>query len=149
MNIKTLRMVYFSYFHSILKYGIIFWGNSTNNVRVFKLQKKVTRFISGVGPRVSRRNLFKKLDILPLSCEYILSFMLFVIGNQNRFCSGLEVHGLNIRSQNQIYLPVPNLSVFQNGTMCTGVRLFNTLPMAIQNLRKGRISFKNKFFYTL
>jgi hypothetical protein len=31
------------------------------------------------------------LDILPLSCEYILSFMLFVIDNQTQFCSGLEV----------------------------------------------------------
>jgi hypothetical protein len=39
MSTETLRMVYFSYFHSILKYGIIFWGNSTNNSRVFKLQK--------------------------------------------------------------------------------------------------------------
>jgi hypothetical protein len=40
MSTKTLRMVYFSYFHSILKYRIIFWGNSTNNSAVFKLQKK-------------------------------------------------------------------------------------------------------------
>ena len=40
MSKKILRMVYFSYFHSIIKYGIIFGGNSTNNVRVFKLQKK-------------------------------------------------------------------------------------------------------------
>jgi hypothetical protein len=94
----------------------------------------------------SCRNLFKKLDILPLSCEYILSLMLFVIDNLNKFCSGLEVHGLNIRSRNQLYLPISNLSVFQNGTMCTGIRLFNRLPMTIQNLRKDRISFKNKLF---
>ena len=25
---EILRMVYFSYFHSIMSYGIIFWGNS-------------------------------------------------------------------------------------------------------------------------
>jgi hypothetical protein len=73
MSLKTLRMVYFSYFHSIIKYGIIFWGNSANISRVFKLQKKVIRIISGVGPRDSCRCIFKKLDILPLSCEYILS----------------------------------------------------------------------------
>jgi hypothetical protein len=34
-------VVYFSYFHSIIKYGIVFWGNSTNDSRVFKLQKRV------------------------------------------------------------------------------------------------------------
>jgi hypothetical protein len=26
MSLKTLRMVYFSFFQSIIKYGIIFWG---------------------------------------------------------------------------------------------------------------------------
>jgi len=28
MSQDTLRIIYFSYFHSILSYGIIFWGNS-------------------------------------------------------------------------------------------------------------------------
>jgi hypothetical protein len=92
-------------------------------------------------PRDSCRSLFKKLDILPLSCEYIFSFMLFVIDNQNKFCSGLEVHGLNTRSRNHLYLPTSNL--FQKGTMCTGTRLFNSLLRTIQSLRKDRISFKN------
>jgi hypothetical protein len=105
------------------------------------------RIMSEVGRRYSCRNLFKKFDILPLSCEYILSFMLFVIDNQNTFCSGLEVHGLNIRSQNQLYLSILNLSVFQNGIMDTGIRLFNRLPMTIQNLRKH--SFTNKLFLYL
>jgi hypothetical protein len=109
----------------------------------------VIRIISGVGPRDSCRNLFKKLDILPLSSECILSLMLFVIDNQNRFCSGLEVHCLNIRSRNQLYLSNSNLSVFQNGTMCTSIRLFNRMPMTIQNLTKDRISFKNKLFLYL
>jgi hypothetical protein len=50
-------MVYFSYFHSVIKYGIIFWGNLANISRVFKLQKKVIRIISGVGCRDSCRGL--------------------------------------------------------------------------------------------
>ena len=33
-------MIYFAYFHSIMSYGIIFWGNSTDNDVIFKLQKK-------------------------------------------------------------------------------------------------------------
>jgi hypothetical protein len=143
MNTKTLLMVYFSYFHSILKYGIIFCGNSTNYSRVFKLQiKKLITIIFGVNlePHVG-------IFLRNLSCEYILSLVLFVIDNQNNFCSGLEVHGLNIRSQNQLYLPILNLSVFQNGTMCTSIRLYNRQPMNVQNLRKDRSSFKNKFFF--
>jgi hypothetical protein len=26
---ETLKVVYFAYFHSIVSYGIIFWGNAT------------------------------------------------------------------------------------------------------------------------
>jgi hypothetical protein len=35
MSSETLRMVYFSYFHSLIKYGIIFWGNFTNILQSF------------------------------------------------------------------------------------------------------------------
>jgi hypothetical protein len=30
-SLTTLKMVYFAYFHSIMEYGIIFWGNSTES----------------------------------------------------------------------------------------------------------------------
>jgi hypothetical protein len=85
LSFEMLRMVYLAYFHSILRYGIVFWGNSTNASKVFKLQKKAIRIICVVGFRNSLRGLFKKIDILPLTCEYILSLMLFVIDNHNDF----------------------------------------------------------------
>jgi hypothetical protein len=38
---KSLRMmVYFSYFHSIMIFRLIFWGNSYHSNTVFKLQKR-------------------------------------------------------------------------------------------------------------
>jgi hypothetical protein len=40
LNPDTLHMVYFVYFYSVLAYGIIFSGNSTNVHQVFKLQKR-------------------------------------------------------------------------------------------------------------
>ena len=46
-------MVYFSYVHSVLFYGIKFWGNShlyiINNV--FKFQKRIISIISNSGSR--------------------------------------------------------------------------------------------------
>ena len=33
----TLKMVYHFYFHSLINYGIIFWGNSSYNDSIFKL----------------------------------------------------------------------------------------------------------------
>jgi hypothetical protein len=69
--------------------------------------------------------------------------MLFVIDNQNNFCSGLEVHGLNTRSKNQLYLPTTNLSVLQKSATFSGTRLFNSLPGTIQSLRNDRVCSKN------
>jgi hypothetical protein len=69
--------------------------------------------------------------------------MLFVIDNQNNFRSGLEVHGLNTRSKNQLYLPTTNLSVVQKGATFSGIRLFNSSPGTIQSLRNDRVRFKN------
>jgi hypothetical protein len=48
----TLKSIYFAYYHSIMKYGIIFWGNSPNSRMIFTLQKRtVTRIIAGVKSR--------------------------------------------------------------------------------------------------
>jgi hypothetical protein len=31
MSLEVMRLIYFSYFHSVLSYGIIFWGNSVHS----------------------------------------------------------------------------------------------------------------------
>jgi hypothetical protein len=61
VKIDTLKSIYFAYFHSIMKYGIIFGGNSSNSRKIFTLQKKIIRIMAGARPRNSSRSLFKKL----------------------------------------------------------------------------------------
>ena len=39
LNQETLGMIYHMYFHSILRYGVIFWGNSPHVHLVFIIQK--------------------------------------------------------------------------------------------------------------
>jgi hypothetical protein len=63
---ESLRMIYVSYFHAVMSYGIIFWGNSSHSGNIFKLQKRVIRIITNSRSRDSCRELFKKLDILQL-----------------------------------------------------------------------------------
>jgi len=52
-NITTIKMIYYAYFHSLLEYGIAFWGNSTESVKVFKLQKRAIRLMTGSNVRTS------------------------------------------------------------------------------------------------
>jgi len=47
--LETLRLIYFSNFHSIVLYGIIFWGNTGYSTSLFKIQKRVIRTMMNAG----------------------------------------------------------------------------------------------------
>jgi hypothetical protein len=82
---RTLESISFAYFHSIMKYGIIFGGNSPNSKMMLTLQKRTVTIIAGVKSRNSCRNLFMRLEILPLPCEYIFTLMKFAVFNEDKF----------------------------------------------------------------
>jgi hypothetical protein len=71
MSLDSTKMIYYSYVHSTLKYGIIFWGSAPLSMNIFKIQKRIIRVMSGSGKLVSCRNLFKELQILTLQSQYI------------------------------------------------------------------------------
>jgi hypothetical protein len=41
VTFETLRQIYYAHLHSIMNYGIIFWGGSSIAKKVFILQKKI------------------------------------------------------------------------------------------------------------
>jgi hypothetical protein len=49
LSISALKMIYHSLFHSIMSYGIMFWGNSPHSPAIFKMQKSVIRILMGIG----------------------------------------------------------------------------------------------------
>jgi len=80
MTQDALKTVYYSYLFSLISYGIIFWGNSSYSSHIFQLQKKAVRIITGLKPRDSCRELFKRLRILPLQSQYIpFEYLLWTI----------------------------------------------------------------------
>jgi hypothetical protein len=46
MSEDTLWTIYYSYVHSIITYGIIFWGNSAHNTDICKTQKWIIRIMT-------------------------------------------------------------------------------------------------------
>jgi hypothetical protein len=85
VSTNVLIMIYHSLIHAVINYGIIFWGNSSHDTQVFKMQKRAIRIIMGRGNRQSCRNLFKELNILPLMSQYILSLLTFVSNNREKY----------------------------------------------------------------
>jgi hypothetical protein len=68
---ESLRMVYYSYLHSIMAYGLIFCGNSCYSNTIFRLQKRIIRIMVGIRDRDSCREYFRELKILPLQSQHV------------------------------------------------------------------------------
>jgi hypothetical protein len=46
LTINTFKMIYYSYFHSVMNYGLLFWGNFPDSIKIFRLQKKIIRIMA-------------------------------------------------------------------------------------------------------
>jgi len=110
--VDTLRVIYFTHIHSIISYGIIFWGSSYYANKVFILQKKIVRIITNTGPRDSCREAFKNMEIMTLYSPYIYSLVLYTVNNNHLFDTNNEIHNYKTRNNNNLYLPLANLSKF-------------------------------------
>jgi hypothetical protein len=46
MSEDTLKMIYHSYVHSIMTYGIVFGGNSPHSTNIYKIQKRIIHIMT-------------------------------------------------------------------------------------------------------
>jgi hypothetical protein len=98
-------------FRSIMKYGIIFWGNLPE---VFLLPKETVRIITGIQHRSICRPAFKTLNILTLALKYVLPLMTFMINNLEHFTFNCAIHNLT-RHRGNLHVLQLHLSLRQKG----------------------------------
>ena len=140
---QTLKAIYYAYFHAIMSYGVIFWGQSPDSSKVFLLQKRVIRTMMGCGRRDSCRRLFAELGILTLSSQYIFSLLLFVVKNRKLFSLNKDLHSINTRQQSNFHLPSAHQKEYQLGPYYMGIKLFNTLPATSKNESHNPVRFRS------
>lgn len=99
VNFETVLLAYHSFVASVLRYGIVFWVNSSLRDQVFKAQKRCIRAMCGMQCTDSCVTKFKTLKILTFPSLYILEVALFVNNNRNLFTSVAEVRNRPVRSQ--------------------------------------------------
>jgi len=145
--IDTLRVTFFAHIHSIISYGINFWGSSSYANKLFMLQKKIIRIITNTRPRDSRREVFKSTEIMTLTLysQYIYSLVLYTINNKHLFDTNNEIHNFKTRNNNNLHHRIANLSKFNKGAYISGIKVFNHLPEYIKALTNDHKYFK----YTL
>jgi len=68
--------------------------------------------MEGCGSTVSCRNLFKTLQILLLTSQYMLSLLMFVVQNKNVFSTSIKNHNIDTRERNNLYPPQANLTIY-------------------------------------
>ena len=103
----------------------------------------MVRIMMGYRNRVSCMSLFKILKILPLTSQYILLLMLFVVKNKHFFILNRENHTKSTRQLNNLYRPITNLPVYQRGVHYMGIRIFNILPPYIKDISNNVKKFEN------
>jgi hypothetical protein len=113
---------------------VSFSGVTPYSNGIFKLQKRAIRVIMNDGNRVSCRELCKKLNILPLHSQYILSLLLFGVQNIEQFTSNSAVHSINTHHKSDLYPPSIKLTKYQKAVYYSGIKIFSYLPKNIKNL---------------
>lgn len=155
-NRTTALSYYYAHFYSRMSYGIMFWGNSHNADRIFKLQKKAIRNIANVSRYHSCRDLFKTLKILPLACIYILKISIYVKTNISEFTTNSSIHEYCTRGGNNLVIPYHRLSTYEQNPGYIGIKIYNKLPLVIRNLdnihnfrSKLKVLLHEKSYYSL
>lgn len=144
-NKKTAVISYRAYVESILRYGIVMWGNSTDIKRVFVAQKKCIRAICGVPADESCKPLFGRLGLLPLPSLYIFEMSVFVMQHKFLFLNAYDVRNRAQRNPHRlVYNDVPKSAKYSKSCIIMCVKIFNKLPNELKSLNINM--FKNKLY---
>jgi hypothetical protein len=148
MSPYVLRTIYFACFHAHWRYGLTLWGGDLESIRIFRLQKKVTRLIGKAGQRASCRNLFKDLNIFPLPCLYASEVVCCVKSNMEKMKYNEEVHDHCTHQKSDLHIQLCRTTVFKNSSASVGIKLYNKSLNAIKRLPKTQ-EFKRRLKYFL
>ena len=100
--------------------------------------------------RDSYREVFKSMEIMTLYSQYIYSLVLYTVNNKHLFDTNNEIHKYKTRNNNNLHLPITNLSKFNKGAYISGIKVFNHLPQYIKALTNDHKYFKStleRFLY--
>lgn len=128
-NVMTATATYHAYVGSVLRYGLLVWGNSTNIKRAFIAQKRCVRAICGVPPLTSCHPLFKQLNLLTLRSLYIQEASLFVMKNMQLFKRACDIYPRNTRNSHRLVLQeTPKTMQYKKSWLTMCVKIFNLIP---------------------
>ena len=134
INCEIALIAYHAYIQSRIRYGIIFWGNSTDVNKVFILQKRCIRNILNMKSTDSCRQVFVTKGILTITSQYILEAVIFVSENKYLFDDCDKTHPHNTRNKHDLVTPnIPNFTYIQKNVQFSLIKIYNKLSKGNQS----------------
>lgn len=128
VNLKTLILVYYANFYSLMSYGIIIWGSSPHASKILKIQKKAIRIIFGLTNIESCRPIFRKHKMLTFTSVYVLEVLKFFRKNSSIFERNKRVRPSMyfVRNSKEQYTPVVDrYKLCERGLRSMAIKLTN------------------------
>ena len=136
-GMDAARLAYYAVFHSHLSYGILLWG-SCDVARLFPLQKRAVRTITGAGYRDHCQQHFKEQRILTLPCVYILAALKYMYDNKEKYTRNDTYHTYETRHARNLAIPYCRIKKTQQSVNYLAVKIFNVVPNNIKTLPKEK-----------
>ena len=150
LEAKSLIQVYYAIFESHIRYGIIFWGNSskTNVNKVLLIQKKAVRVLAGLEYRESCKEHFVSLRIMTVISLYIYETLLFVKNNLSLLKQDEISHVYETRGRNTFVRPQKHKTkIYEKSVSYSGIKLYNSLPNNVKEIKYPLFKQKLKLFF--
>jgi len=123
---ETLKIVFFSYIHSIICFGISLYGatNKANLKSILKMQKKAVRIICDLNPRTSAKEHFKSENILTVYGMYVMETVLSVKDRLSEMELVGGSHNYSTRYRENLAISNHNLQLFKKKNLSMPVQNF-------------------------
>ena len=135
LSLNFIRNIYFTKFHSLLRFGILFWGGAGDELTTrLRIQKRVIRSMVGVSTRTSCRQLFKELNSLTLVLLYIMEVICYIRKHHQFVDLNSNICAHNTRRKMDIHIHSYNTDLYKRSVINMGTKLYNKLPGYIKEI---------------
>lgn len=136
---EAAKAAYHGYFHSLIEYGLPFWGANNRIKEIFTLQKKALRATLNIkNQRTSCRGKFKNNNILTVVGNYILTVCTLI----HKTVENYPHLNHNHQTRNKHKLIIPRVK--HNSYAYMGVKLYNSIPEHTKQLELKWFKLKLK-----
>jgi hypothetical protein len=94
----------------------------------------IVRLMCSVNRRLSCRELFKSLNILPVPCVYIMETVCYIKLNNKGLKQNLAKHNHKTRHRSDFHTQFCRTNMLKKKSVILGTKLYNRLPNHFKNV---------------